>query len=228
MIKHLTYIFLLAILLGCDVGSSRPVLPQCEDQCKDKDVAMFDLQNVDNEKIYFLYGYSDSGVFPYNQMQQGEIEPKSMHRTGIPFNNAKFNHFYFFSSPLRREEDLIGRFIIRNTQPSSTTLCKIRVRHNGDFTGADNRFLITNTTNSASYRYAQSPNWRYFDISSMNAYNFGGCGQTRLNTASSEYYHHLYFFSGESAENNENTLLSKIVYFNSNSEKINIFNIVIR
>lgn len=229
MTRKLIYLILAsATFIGCVPGSSRPTIPQCEDQCSTKDVAMFDIENVDTQKIYFLYGYSDSGSFPYPQLQQGEIEARSMHTTGIPFNNAKFNHFYFFSNPLRREQDLIARFVIRNTQPSSTTICKIKVRHNGNFNSADNRFLITNTTNNASYRYAQSPNWQNFNISSMQSYDFGGCGQTRLNTSSSEYFHHLYFFAGTSENNGNNTLLSRIIYFNTNSEKINLNNIVIK
>jgi hypothetical protein len=230
MNKYLNFVVLATLLISCrdDVGHGRTILPECQNQCPEKDDSLFDLENVDQDKIYFLFGYSDSGEFPYSVLEKGEIEAKSSHKTGIPFNNGKFNHFYFFSSPLRNQESLIARFIIKNTQPNNTTLCRIKIRKSGNFSAMDTRFRITNTGRVVSYRYGQSPHWRTFDFQSMTTHDFGKCGNVILNSSSSEYYHHLYFFTGASQDNNLNNLLSKIIYFNSNSDKVSIFNINIQ
>lgn len=235
MKKVTLLIFVFSIFLsGCflDPGHPSPP-PSCSDPCPNTDFSMMNIQNIDNVTIYVKYLNTSDGsyIIPNSSMISTSIAPNSSIK--LNFRNDNFNHFYFYSNNTYTSE--IGKFILANVQPLYSTMCNLRIRLNGNFTSAESNLLVTNSKNkTVCIRETQIPypGWAFWNLSFPSvgtSEQLNGCTTHSFTSPSATNFEHIYFYqTSVCTDASENNNLSKLIFLNTKSEKINLPNIVIR
>lgn len=222
----------------CQTCTPQPVPPPCPDPCANLDNSKIHIHNSDNTSTIFIkyYNLSDDGDY----IQQNSPLPTINTSIGpgadlnLDFHNDHFNHFYFYKDNSYTDVQQLGVLIIKNTLPQYTSLCTINIRLNGNFP-AGVKTPITNVNRRAfCVRSAGIFNqWTNWDLQNPQGDNtsFSDCGTVGITLPQATDFKHVYFYPGSSncgAITNDNNNLSKIIYRNNNSSKIQLSNIVIR
>ena len=227
----ITSLSVLLLFSSCGNRSQGSESPTCSDPCPNIDYSMMNLQNIDSSPIYIKYLNTSNGEYIIPNTAMIETVINSGSELSLNFRNDNFNHFYFYRNSTFTNE--IGKLIVLNTQPLYSTICNIKLRISGNFSPSESNLNITNTINKkVCVKSAQFGDWHFWNLSfpttgSSNQMNV--CKTINIPSSSATNFHHIYFFDSDNCSNaSEINNLSKVIYRNTKSEKININNIALR
>lgn len=226
--KNVALGLILMMMISCDAPrANRFPHPACEDNCEYLDVSFLPIENLDNSTIYVKYGYSNNGDNWLTNLPMVQL-PGNSTFMNLPLRPTEYNHFYFYADQGGEEE--IGKLVLFNNNPTYSPICKVRVIKDGNFPSHETRIRITNTRRTLALKHAllyTSNIWTFGNQYGFQK-NFNQCGDTLFSTAPATDYQHLYFYGKTGSNAHENNAVSKVIYRNTNSAKINISNITIR
>jgi hypothetical protein len=229
--KYLITTIVAVFLFSSCQNHGDPPPPTCGDPCPNVDYSMMNIQSEDGSPIYIKYLNTIDGnyIIPNTPMIGTPLGPGAS--ITLNFRNDNYNHFYFYRNNTFTDE--IGKIILVNTQPLYSTICNVKVKISGNYTSDESKLNIANTQNkNICVKSAQFPDWHFWNLSFPTAGSsdqMNGCKTVTLQSSSATNFHHIYFFGCDKcSEASENNNLSKIIYLNTQSAKINLHNIVLR
>lgn len=229
MKRFVSFLIILVCCTSCTKISSSQII--CTDPVGNSDTSVITFQNIDNVPIYVKYLTTSGGdVITPNTSMISTVIPKLASKS-IRIVNDNFNHFYFYEDGAYSNE--IGKFIMLNTQPNTSTVINSKVTSTGAFTSQDSQIKIQNYGNDIfCIKSNQISDWHFWNLSFPSTgltTQLLQCSPIVLQSSTATNFHHIYFYKiADCSKATESGIASKIVYLNTQSTKININTIAVR
>jgi hypothetical protein len=222
-----SFCFHLVAGVSCGVPSGN-TQAGCKEPCPNVDYSDIRFENLDASTIYIKIGQSNSGdEQAVASMTNGVIAGHT--QLNLAFENDKFNHFYFFSN--LGYTNLLGKLIIKNTQPLYSSFCVVGIRNESDFSPPRGAIQILSLKDRlVCFRRTATKEWEEQDPAKLAADALGRCGKMDVHSAPADHFSHMYFYTPPSncPGVNASNLMSQIIVRNSETAKISISSITLR